>query len=161
MATTNFVDQNTVVEAAWLNDIDNIAYAILDAAVGTAGAARTALAAAGLADDNAFTGSNSNAWTELTDAATVAVDFSVGSNFFVTVTAGRTIGAPTNKVAGQSGLLVVEQDGTGVHTTTFNAAWDFGGTGNPTPTTVAGDKAVIAYAVDWDSVVVSSFVGDF
>lgn len=129
--------------------------------------ARANLDLAALAGDNTWTGDNahsgvaSNAFTELTDAATVAVDFTAGNNFYVTVGGNRTIGAPTGVVVGQSGVLIVEQDASGGRTTTFNAAWDFGDTGNPTPDTTAAKKAVVAYSVDWDSTIICTFVGDF
>ena len=49
----------------------------------------------------------------LTDAATIAVDLSLANNFSVTLAGNRTLGAPTNTTAGQSGVIVVTQDSTG------------------------------------------------
>ncbi len=115
----------------------------------------------GIATDQTWSGSQRNAWVELTDGATVAVDFATSNNFYVTVGGNRTIGSPSNLVAGQSGMLVVEQDGTGTRVTTFHAAWDFGDTGNPTPNTTAAKKAVVTYVVDWDGLVICTFAGDF
>ena len=44
-----------------------------------------------------------NPITTLTDAASIAVDFALGNNFLVTIGGNRTLAAPTNAVAGQTG----------------------------------------------------------
>ena len=114
-----------------------------------------------LAKDQTFTGAQRNSWNQLTDGANIAVDFASGNNFYVTVGGDRTIDAPSNVVVGQSGMFIVEQDGTGGHTTTFAATWDFGDTGSPVPDETANKKAVFGYVVDWDSRVLCTFSGDF
>lgn len=86
------------------------------------------------------------AFTALTDAATIAVDMATGFNFSVTLGGNRTLGAPTNSIAGQSGLILVTQDGTGSRTLSYNAAWKFAG-GTPTASTAAGTVDAIAYTV--------------
>jgi hypothetical protein len=117
--------------------------------------------AAFLAADNAWTGSQRSTFVELTDAATVAVDFATEQNMWVTITASRTIGQPSNQVQGQCGFIVVEQDVTGGWTPSWHADWDWGTAGAPTVDTTAGKKAVVAYMVDWDTTVVAKFIGDF
>ncbi len=77
------------------------------------------------------------AFVPLTDAATIAVDMGAGFNFSVTLGGNRTLGAPTNSIAGQSGLILVTQDGTGSRTLSYNTAWKFAG-GTPTASTAAG-----------------------
>jgi hypothetical protein len=54
-----------------------------------------------------------NPITTLTDAASIAVDFALGNNFLVTIGGNRTLAAPTNAVAGQTGQIYVIQDSTG------------------------------------------------
>ncbi len=49
----------------------------------------------------------------LTDAATIAVDASLGNHFRVTLGGNRILGNPTNPIDGQKILLEVIQDGTG------------------------------------------------
>lgn len=86
------------------------------------------------------------AFVALTDAATIAVDMATGFNFSVTLGGNRTLGAPTNSIAGQSGLIQITQDGTGSRTLSYNAAWKFAG-GTPTASTAAGTVDAIAYTV--------------
>jgi len=117
--------------------------------------------AAILAADNAWTGSQASTFVALSDAATVLVDFNTEQNMYVTITASRTIGAPSNQTIGQSGFLIVEQDGTGGWTPSFHADWDFGTDGAPSVDTTAAKKALFAYIVDWDTVVMTRFIGDF
>ena len=50
-----------------------------------------------------FTAAQRGEITTLTDAAIIAVDFADSNNFSVTLGGGRTLGNPTNQVAGQSG----------------------------------------------------------
>jgi len=66
--------------------------------------------------------------TTLADAATIAWDLSTGSDFQVTITSNRTLGAFTNSMVGQEGILRVIQDGTGGWTLNLgNAVYDFWG----------------------------------
>ena len=71
----------------------------------------------------------------LTDAATIAVDFNVGQNFAVQLGGNRTLENPTNCVAGQTGSIFLEQDGTGSRTLSYGSSWDFAAGTAPTLTT--------------------------
>jgi hypothetical protein len=62
----------------------------------------------------------------LVDAATIAVDASLGNDFTVTLTADRTLGNPTNPVNGQKIMFVIRQDGTGSHTLALDTAYRLG-----------------------------------
>lgn len=86
------------------------------------------------------------AFVGLTDAATIALNMAAGFNFSVTLGGNRTLGAPTNAIEGQSGLILITQDGTGSRTLSFASAWKFAG-GTPTASTVAGTVDAIAYQV--------------
>lgn len=55
----------------------------------------------------------------LTDAATIALDASLGNHFKVTLGGNRTLGIPTNAVDGQKIMIEVIQDGTGSRTLTL------------------------------------------
>lgn len=81
----------------------------------------------------------------LTDAATVAFDVSAGVNGHVTLGGNRTLGAPTNGQAGQSGIIRITQDGTGSRTLSFNAVWKFPGGTAPTLSTAAGSVDLLAW----------------
>jgi hypothetical protein len=85
--------------------------------------------------------------TTLTDAATIAVDFADSNNFSVTLGGGRTLGNPTNQVAGQSGSLFVVQDGTGSRTLAYSSDWEFAGGTAPTLSTAASAVDRIDYIV--------------
>lgn len=62
----------------------------------------------------------------LTDAATIAVDASLGNVYTVTLGGNRTLGAPTNPTNGQKIVIRVRQDATGSRTLAFNAIYRFG-----------------------------------
>ena len=103
---------------------------------------------AGLAVAQSFTKAQRGTPVALTDAATIAVDLSLGNNFTVTLAGNRTLGAPTNVTAGQSGVIVVTQDGTGSRTLAYNTAYKFAGGTAPTLTTTASAVDVLAYYVE-------------
>lgn len=104
---------------------------------------------AGLAVTQSFTKAQRGTPVALTDAATIAVDLSLGNNFSVTLAGNRTLGDPTNVTAGQSGVIVVTQDGTGSRTLAFaGTKWKFAGGTAPTLTTTASAVDVLAYYVE-------------
>lgn len=71
-----------------------------------------------------FTSSElSYAVADLVDAATIAVNAAQGNIFRVTLTANRTMGAPTNPSLGQKISFEITQDGTGGRTLAWNAAF--------------------------------------
>jgi hypothetical protein len=82
----------------------------------------------------------------LTDAATVAVDFSAGINFTLTIGGNRTLGNPTN-VKDQTGYIAITQDGTGSRTLAFGTSWEFAGGTAPILSTAAGAKDILFYQV--------------
>ena len=61
----------------------------------------------------------------LTDAATIAVDWSSGVNWTVTLTTSRILGNPTNGVAGTWRSLLVTQPAAGTAVLTFGNQWVF------------------------------------
>ena len=103
---------------------------------------------AGLAVAQSFTKAQRGTVVSLTDAATIAVDLSLGNNFSVTLAGNRTLGAPTNQTAGQSGVIVVTQDSTGSRTLAYNSVYKFAGGTAPTLTTTASAVDVLAYYVE-------------
>jgi hypothetical protein len=109
-------------------------------------ASTTTLAGLGVAQS--YTKAQRGTPVALTDAATIAVDLSLGNNFTVTLAGNRTLGAPTNVTAGQSGVIVVTQDGTGSRTLAYNTVYKFAGGTAPTLTTTASAVDVLAYYVE-------------
>ena len=94
-----------------------------------------------------FTAAQRGSITALTDAATIAVDFADSNNFSVALGGGRTLGNPTNQVAGQSGSLFVVQDGSGSRTLAYSSDWEFAGGTAPTLSTAASAVDRIDYIV--------------
>jgi len=86
-----------------------------------------------------------NPITTLTDAASITNNFALGNNFLVTLGGNRTLAAPTNAVAGQSGTIHIIQDGTGSRTLGYNTAWQFVSATVPTLSTGAGDVDILCY----------------
>ncbi|BAQ93171.1 phage-related tail fiber protein [uncultured Mediterranean phage uvMED] len=101
---------------------------------------------AGLAVTQSFTKAQRGTPVALTDGATIAVDMSLGNNFSVTLAGNRSLGDPTNVTAGQSGVIVVTQDGTGSRTLAYaGTKYKFAGGSAVTLTTTAAAVDVLAY----------------
>ena len=102
-----------------------------------------------------------NPITTLTDAASITSDFAKGNNFLVTLGGNRTLAAPSNAVAGQSGSIYVIQDGTGSRTLAYNAAWQFVSAAVPTLSTGVSDVDMLVYmtrsATTIDAVLLKNF----
>jgi len=80
----------------------------------------------------------------LTDEATISVDASEGNLYTVTLGGSRTLGAPTNPLAGQRITFRIKQDGTGSRVITYNAIYRFP-TGEPVLQTEAGAVDYITF----------------
>ena len=76
----------------------------------------------------------------ISDGATPAWDVSTESCAKITIAGNRTIGAPSNGVAGQFISLLIIQDGTGSRTMAWNGVYEFASDTAPTLSTTA-DKA--------------------
>jgi hypothetical protein len=119
-----------------------------------------ALTLAGVNVAQSFTAAQRGSIVALTDGATITPDFAAGNNFSVTLGGSRTLANPTNQTAGQSGVIVVTQDGTGGRTLAFGSNWKFPGGTAPTLTTTAAAVDVIAYYVESSSRITARLVGD-
>lgn len=64
---------------------------------------------------------------DLTEAATIATDASLGGVFRVTLTADRTLGNPTEGTDGQRAIWEIVQDGSGGHTLALGSDFVVGG----------------------------------
>jgi hypothetical protein len=141
-------DASLVFEGATADDFELTLSAADPAADVTVTIPASTTTLAGLAVAQSFTKAQRGSVVALTDAATIAVDLSLGNNFSVTLAGNRTLGAPTNVTAGQSGVIVVTQDGTGSRTLAFNSVYKFAGGTAPTLTTTASAVDVLAYYVE-------------
>ena len=97
----------------------------------------------------------------VTDAACISVNFALGNNFLVTLAGNRTLKAPANCTAGQTGNFYVIQDSTGSRTLSYNSAWQFVSAAAPTLSTGASDVDMLVYsarsATTIDSVLLKNF----
>ena len=97
----------------------------------------------------------------VTDAACISVNFALGNNFLVTVAGNRTLKAPANCTAGQTGNFYVIQDSTGSRTLSYNTAWQFVSATVPTLSTGASDVDILVYsarsATTVDAVLLKNF----
>lgn len=110
-----------------------------------------------------FTKAQRGSITTLTDGATITPDFSAANNFTVTLAGtGRTLANPTNITAGQSGVIAINQDGTGSRTiTTYGSYFKFAGGTAPTLSTGANDLDILSYYCVSSTVIVASLGADF
>jgi hypothetical protein len=109
---------------------------------------------------NTYTGAQIGNITTLTDGATITPDFAVNNSFTVTLAGNRTLANPSNLVAGQSGVIIINQDATGSRTLAYGTNYEFGGGTAPTLTTTASAQDMIAYFVVSSSRINCVFTGD-
>jgi len=83
--------------------------------------------------------------TTLTDATSITVSMNTGNNFLVTLGGNRTLAAPSNATAGQTGSIYVIQDGTGSRTLSYNSVWKFPGGSAPAATSTSAAVDMIVY----------------
>jgi hypothetical protein len=80
-------------------------------------------------------------------SSTVTLDFNAGFNFYISLTGNLTLANPTNVKPGQSGVIFLQQDGTGGRTTSFGSNFKFANGATPTFDTVATRVNVVSYTV--------------
>jgi hypothetical protein len=96
---------------------------------------------------NTFTAAQRGAYVTLADGATIALDLALSNNYLVQLGGNRTLGMPTNAVAGQSGVITALQDKTGSRTLGY--AWPYvwaGGTAGAL-STPGGSEDQLVYDV--------------
>ena len=94
-------------------------------------------------------------------ASTITLDFRTANNFSTTLTGNVTFANPSNISAGQSGVLVITQDGTGSRTAAFGSYWDFSDGTAPTLSTGANAVDVIAWFARSSTKISAQFIGNF
>jgi len=98
--------------------------------------------------------------TALTDGSTITPDFAAANNFSLTIGGNRTLANPTNLTAGQSGVIVITQDGTGSRTLAYGSYFKFSNGTAPTLTTTASAVDVLAYYVESSTRITAKLVTD-
>ena len=85
--------------------------------------------------------------TSSSSSNATAVDLSAGNNFTLTLSENSTLSIPTNAVAGQSGSILITQDGTGGRTLSYAAPYDFAGGTAPTLSTAGSSVDRLDYFI--------------
>jgi hypothetical protein len=107
-----------------------------------------------------FTAAQRGSVSALTDGATITPDFALANNFSVTLGGNRTLANPTNLTAGQHGVIVITQDGTGSRTLAYGSYFKFPAGAAPTLTTTASAVDVLAYYVESSTRITARLIGD-
>lgn len=107
-----------------------------------------------------FTAAQRGAISALTDGATITPNFALANNFSVTLGGNRTLANPTNLTAGQHGVIVITQDGTGSRTLAYGSYFKFPAGAAPTLTTTANAVDVLAYYVESTTRITARLIGD-
>jgi len=155
------VDTEKLAKASNLSDLANTATARtnLGVAIGVnvqaydADTAKTDVA-------QSFTAAQRGSISALTDGATITPDFALANNFSVTLGGNRTLANPTNLTAGQHGVIVITQDGTGSRTLAYGSYFKFPAGAAPTLTTTASAVDVLAYYVESTTRITARLIGD-
>ena len=98
--------------------------------------------------------------SSLTDGSTITADFAVANNFSLTIGGNRTLANPSNLTAGQHGVIVITQDGTGSRTLAYGSYWKFASGTAPTLTTTASAVDVLVYYVESSTRITAKLVSD-
>ena len=85
--------------------------------------------------------------TAATSAGTITLDFGASCHHSVTLAHNTTFADPSNEVVGQSGSIIITQDGTGSRTASWNSAFKWAGGTAPTLSTAANAVDRIDYLV--------------
>jgi hypothetical protein len=83
----------------------------------------------------------------LTYAASYTADFATFINGVMTLTGNLTLNNPSNEKVGQSGAIMLIQDGTGSRTITFGTDWKFPSGASETLSTAAGSVDILYYTI--------------
>jgi hypothetical protein len=113
-----------------------------------------------LAATQTFTKAQRGGIVALTDGATITPDFAEGNNFSVTLEGNRTLANPTNLTAGQSGAIVITQDGTGSRTLAYGSYFKFPNGTAPSLTTTAAAVDVLVYFCESSTRITARLVSD-
>jgi hypothetical protein len=118
--------------------------AVVGAGVLTTAATRSAAAA--VQATTVESGAIVPAVVNLTDAATIAVDASLGNDFRLTIAGNRTMGSPANPSNGQQIIFQVTQGSGGSFTLSWASGYEFA-TAMPQPTlsTSAGQTDLLGF----------------
>ena len=85
--------------------------------------------------------------TDTTNTGSVTLDFAANQNFVLTLTGNVTLVNPTTEQVGQSGFIVLIQDGTGGRTVSLGTDYETAGGAGLTLSATAGATDIVPYIV--------------
>jgi hypothetical protein len=85
--------------------------------------------------------------TDATNTGNVTLDYDAGQNFVLTFTGNVTLVNPSTESVGQTGIIVIIQDGTGSRTLSVGTDYEFPAGTAPTISTGANTTDIIPYCV--------------
>jgi hypothetical protein len=98
----------------------------------------------------------------LSDGATITINGNLGINFSLTLGGNRTLANPINMKAGQSGIIIITQDGAGSRTLSYGSNWLFpGGSASNTLSAGANKIDIISYFVRTDGKIIANLSKDY
>jgi hypothetical protein len=95
-----------------------------------------------------FTKGQAGSITTPSFGSTVQLNLVNSNNFRFTATSNFTMAMPTNLTPGQSGLIIIAQDGTGSRVVTWASGWVASGGSKPVLSTAAGSIDYVSYFVE-------------
>jgi hypothetical protein len=110
---------------------------------------KTGNSAISIADNGTVSLSTAASGSTQTANATnsTTLDFSTYQNFVLTLTGNVTLANPTTEAVGQSGFIVMIQDGTGSRTVSLGTDYETAGAGGLTLSTAASTTDIVPYVV--------------
>ena len=96
-----------------------------------------------------------------TASGTLTLDIAASNNFYYTLNGSITLANPSNMVAGQSGIIVLVQNGSGSKTIGYGTYWKFPSGANKTLSTAAASVDVLSYYVASSTVIVCQLMNAF
>jgi len=85
--------------------------------------------------------------TDTSNTGSVTLDFDANQNFVLTLTGNVTLANPSTESAGQSGFIVLIQDGTGGRTVSLGTDYETAGGAGLTLSTAASTTDIVPYVV--------------
>jgi hypothetical protein len=165
---TDSISSTSTTTAATPNSVKT-AYDLANAALPKSGGAMTGAVVfasgqtisgyAQLATAQSFTAGQRGAVVSVAGSGTVVINLALGNNFAATLSGTTTFGLPSGMTAGQSGALVLSQDGTGSRLVSFSG-WKFPGGTAPTATTTASGIDLVVYYVESASRISARMIND-
>ena len=98
--------------------------------------------------------------TTFVGSGVINLDFSASNNHEITLEGNSTLGAPVSPSGGQSGAVLIRQDGTGSRTLAYSGGWSFAAATPPILTTTASGVDLLIYYVGSPTEITASTILD-